>query len=78
MAHPARYRIRVRGHLDEATVRRLRNLSAENMVDERGARIAVLWGELPDQAALMGILIALNGFHLPLLSAEFLVPEEEA
>ena len=78
MAQPARYRILVRGHLDPTTVRSLRDLSAENTVDERGAPIAVIRGELPDQAALMGILNALYGFHLPLLSAEFLASEEEA
>ena len=52
MAQPARYRILVRGHLDPTTVRRLRDLSAENTVDERGAPIAVIRGELsrPRQA----------------------------
>ena len=78
MAQPARYRIRVRGHLDAGAARRLRDLSVENTVDERGAPVAVLRGELPDQAALIGALNALNADHLPLLSAEFLAPGEVA
>ena len=76
MAQPARYRIRVRGHLDAAAVRRLRDLTVENTVDEGDAPVAVLRGKLPDQAALMGILNTLNAYHLPLLSAEFLTEGE--
>lgn len=78
MAQPARYRIRVRGHLDASAVRRLRDMSVENAMDEHGSPIAVLRGELPDQAALIGILNTLNAYHLPLLSAEFLAEGEAA
>ena len=78
MAQPARYLIRVRGHLDASAVRRLRDLSVENAIDEDGSPIAVLWGELPDQAALIGILNTLNAYHLPLVSAEFLAEGDAA
>jgi len=71
MSESARYQIRVRGHVDAAAARRLRGLVVENTVDEDGAPVATLRGELPDQAALMGILHTLNGYQLPLLSAEF-------
>ena len=71
MSESARYQIRVRGHVDPAAARRLRGLAIDNTVDEDGAPVVVLRGELPDQAALLGILHTLNDYQLPLLSAEF-------
>lgn len=71
MAEPAFYRIRVRGHVDPTTARRLRGLAVENTTDEAGAPVATLLGQLPDQAALMGVLHALHDDQLPLLSAAY-------
>jgi len=77
MAEPARYQIRIRGHVDPVVARRLRGLDVENGVDGTGAPMASLRGELPDQAALMGVLHTLNDYQLPLLSAEFQSPRED-
>lgn len=78
MAESARYEIRVRGHVDPAAARRLRGLAIDNTVDEDGAPVAILRGELPDQAALVGVLHTLNDYQLPLLSAEFQRPAGDA
>ena len=78
MAEPAHYRIRVRGHVDPATARRLRGLAVENAADEAGAPVATLRGELPDQAALMGVLHTLHDDQLPLLSAAYRSPPGES
>jgi len=78
MSESARYQIRVRGHVDAAAARRLRGLAIENSVDADGAPVATLRGELPDQAALLGILETLNGYQFPLLAAEFQALAREA
>ena len=77
MAGAANYKIRVRGHVDAETARRLRGLSVENTTDEGGAPVATLQGDLPDQAALMGVLHTLNDHYLPLLSAKYRPPTQE-
>ena len=71
MSGAARYQIRVRGHVDDAAARRLRGLEVENAEDHTGAPVALLRGELPDQAALIGVLHTLNDYQLPLLAAEY-------
>ena len=71
MAESARYEIRVRGHVAPSTARRLRGLTVENGTDGQGAAVATLRGELPDQAALMGVLHTLNDDQLPLVSARY-------
>ena len=70
MAGPGRYQIRVRGRIEPGDARRLRGLSIEN-TQESGVPVACLSGELPDQAALLGVLDALNTYQLPVLSVEY-------
>jgi len=77
MGDAARYRIRVRGRLDSDDAARLRGMSIESADDGSGSPVSTLDGELPDQAALLGVLHALNGFHLPLLSVECQPDEDE-
>ena len=78
MAGPGRYLIRVRGHLEPGDARRLRGMSIENTVRESGNPVASLCGELPDQAALVGVLSVLHEYQLPLISVTCVAPGMEA
>lgn len=59
---PARYEIRVRGHLSETLLAAFPDLHAE----AQGAE-TVLTGALPDQAALYGVLAQIEALRLELL-----------
>ena len=61
-ANPARYEIRVRGHLSETLLAAFPGLYGE----AQGAD-TVLSGELPDQAALFGVLAQIETLGLELL-----------
>jgi len=77
MSDAARYRIQVLGYVDPAHARRLRDVAIGNTVAEDGVPIATLEGVVPDQAALMGLLVALSGYHLPLLSVALQRPRRD-
>jgi hypothetical protein len=65
MGRPSRqtlYRIRVRGVLSETLLSAFTGLDAEMRVGE-----TVLFGPLPDQAALYGVLAAIEALGLELL-----------
>jgi hypothetical protein len=62
MNDPARYEIRVRGHLGETLLTAFPGLHGE----ARGAD-TVLSGDLPDQAALYGVLAQIEALGLELL-----------
>jgi len=65
---PAIYRIRVKGHLDTDWSDRLGGLEIR-VIDQAGSTSeTILMGWLPDQAALSGVLNALYGLHLSLIS----------
>ncbi len=64
MDEPIFYRIRVRGHLDEAWADWFEGLAITNL--EGGE--AELSGPLPDQAALQGVLNQIGNLGLTLLS----------
>lgn len=67
---PARYRILVLGHLAPAWSARLEGMSID-VVDRRDDEpVTALFGVLPDQNALVGILITLVELHLPILSVK--------
>jgi hypothetical protein len=71
MDKPATYRIRVQGQLGNDASNYLQGMciTIEHRADQNS--VAVLTGELLDQAALMGVLDGLyNFYHLPLLSVE--------
>jgi hypothetical protein len=61
-ATPVRYEIRVRGRLGETLLSAFPGLHAEVRAGE-----TVLTGELPDQAALYGVLARLEALGLELL-----------
>ena len=60
------YRICIRGHLDLSWQERFAGLRLE----PQEAGTTLLWGELPDQAALHGVLLQITRLSLVLLSLE--------
>ena len=69
---PATYRICVQGHLDEKWSDYVQGMSIATECDECQNQVTTLTGQLLDQTALMGVIIALYDHHLPLLSVECL------
>ena len=67
---PATYRIRVQGHLDSTWSDKLGGMEATRIITKDETKETILVGHLPDQAALTGVLNALYGLHMPLLSVE--------
>ena len=69
---PATYRIRVKGHLDISWSDCLSGLTISRSGQGDEPVVTTLYGQVLDQAALAGVLNALYGLHLPLLSVEYL------
>jgi hypothetical protein len=69
---PATYRIRVQGTIKAKWADRLAGMAIGVKMPDDGPPISTLEGELLDQAALSGLLSALYGLHLPVLSVECL------
>ena len=67
---PATYKIRVKGYLDSSWSDRLSGLAISRSSQEDEPEVTTLYGQLADQAALAGVLSALYGLHLPILSVE--------
>ena len=68
---PASYRICIQGTLEKRLSDYFGGMTIEHASNsKRGAR-SILTGLLPDQTALMGILISLYDFGYPLLSVEY-------
>jgi hypothetical protein len=63
MDKAAVYRITVEGELPESYLDRLGGLK----IVETTKALTIVEGLLPDQAAVMGVLDALYGLHLPLI-----------
>lgn len=68
--HAATYRIWVRGLLGPSWSKRLLGLAVRTIQLPGEPPATMLEGELPDQAALIGVLLTLHELHLPLLSIE--------
>jgi hypothetical protein len=68
------YRIRVKGYLPEGWTERMGGMAIRYDGDVEPSE-TVLYGQLRDQAALLGVLNALYGLHLPLLSVKYLAKE---
>lgn len=62
----AMYRLRIRGHIDRQWQEWLGNMQVTNNADGS----STLSGELPDQAALYGVISRLRDLGLTLLSVE--------
>ena len=70
MAHPAIYRIRVRGQLNSSWSERLGGMTVTTTGGRDTDETTMLEGQLRDQAALTGVLNALYDLQFPLLSVE--------
>ena len=66
------YRIRVYGYLDKEWSASLCGLVIDHLSLDDQTQLSTLFGELPDQAALAGVLNFLYNHRLPLLSVECL------
>ena len=69
MTHAAVYRIRVFGRLNPDWSKRLRGMEVFT-VEEGEAIVTEIRGQLPDQAALMGVLDELYNCAIPVISVE--------
>jgi hypothetical protein len=69
---PAVYRIRVSGRVPASWSSRLEGMAITVFSTDTGPHVTSLVGELSDQADLAGVLNALYGLHLPVLSVECL------
>ena len=71
---PGIYAIHISGRLDISWSECLAGLAITQEVDEGqdGGIVTVLYGWLPDQAALMGVLSALYNARYPLLFVRYL------
>ena len=65
---PASYRIDVEGQIPARWRNRLQGMAVTECRQEAGTPTTTLVGELPDQAALVGVLTTLYELHLPVLS----------
>ena len=71
---PGIYAIYIAGRLDTSWSERLGGLTITYEVDEEqdGGTVTVLYGCLPDQAALFGVLTALYNTRYPILFVRYL------
>ena len=67
---PAIYRIRIRGKLDEHMSDRMSGMKISQQTQDDSSIMTILEGQLLDQAALFGVLVALYNLRLPLISVE--------
>lgn len=69
---PARYRIQVQGHVSNDWSDRFGDLEITQQAVKPGISVTTMHVQLADQAALLGILMALYDARLPLLSVQYL------
>jgi hypothetical protein len=67
---PSVYRIRVAGRLTDELSGRVAHLTLDVVAPEGEAPVSIVQAELPDQAALAGVLEMLYELHVPILSVE--------
>ena len=67
---PGTYYIRVIGSLDESWSERLSGMRISTESRDNQEPVTTLFGSVPDQAALSGVLETLYNMHLPLLSVK--------
>jgi hypothetical protein len=72
VAQPGTYRIRVRGHIGQSWSDRFDGMAISTSAPTEGPVVTTLLGDLPDQAALMGVINFLYDLRLPVLSVEWL------
>ena len=67
---PARYRIRVHGHLESRWSSHLGEMEIARSYTRDDQPVTILTGILIDQAALSGVLNTLHDLHMRLISVE--------
>ena len=72
---PARYRISVQGRIPPRWCDCLGGMTITERSSEAAPPVTTLFGDLPDQAALAGVLNTLYDLHLAVLSVERLSAE---
>lgn len=71
--HPGIYAIHIAGRLDKNWADRLGGLTITITEDDESSQpVTILKGNLPDQAALLGILTTLYNLRYPLLFVTYL------
>lgn len=70
LGSPAYYRIKIRGYLEDNWSNRLCGMIIQHSPPGRAAIVTTLYGEMVDQAAMMGVLNSLYGLGFPILSVE--------
>lgn len=70
LATPATYCIRVQGHIGGDWDDRFGGMTLTRETTAEDLKTTKLLGQLPDQAALSGVLNTLYDLHLPLLKVE--------
>ena len=66
------YQIKIKGHLDDHWSDWFDNMTITNAANGE----AILYGPLPDQAALHGVLIKIRDLGLPLLAVATIATDE--
>lgn len=67
---PSIYRIRVAGRLNTSWSERFQDLTISNIEESGGSTTSELFGELPDQTTLLGVLQELYNYGVTLLRVE--------
>ena len=67
---PARYRIAVKGSLDESWSGRMGGMHIATALRDDQNPVTTLTGQVRDQAALMGVLNSLYQMHMTILSVD--------
>ena len=75
LSEPAKYRVKVPGHVDETWVAWVGGTTVTVEHEQKGPPVTTLTGFV-DQAALHGLLRQLYGLGLPLLSVRRIEPVE--
>ena len=72
---PGTYRIKVSGYLDSSWSDRLGGMTITTKSQAEGPLVTTLYGELPDEAALAGVLSALYDLGYSLRSVKKVKPK---
>jgi hypothetical protein len=75
---PARYEIRVVGHLSSGKATWFEGFCLTNQIDQDGNPVTVLTGQVLDQAMLHGLLTRIRDLGLPLLNVVRVENDESA
>jgi hypothetical protein len=75
-SEPAYYRIQIRGNPKQSSYGYFHGMSVKVTKHGKNLYVTVLQGQLPDQAALTGLLDMIYNMHYTVLSVEMLQNED--